>query len=111
MPLEGESKAEYNRRYYRENREALRLVLRENHLKHHDERLKKMEQANRKKGATKREKGPKAAMVVKVSKVRRYTIIMDRCYFNKETGFTQDQLEEIITKMNAPKVQKVGRRG
>lgn len=101
MPFKDpEAKKAYIAAYKKERREQLRKQGREWRLKNMRAISEQQEQANRKRGHGKRKTAPpgksEAAPKVKVTKIRRYTIIEDRVYFNRESGFTPEEIQAVL---------------
>lgn len=91
---------EKNGKAYREKmRERIRKSHREWYLKNRDEKLAKITEHNRKKlGFAEREvkDGPKAQRAVRVPMVRRWVFIEGKVYFNKETGYSLEEIAKIF---------------
>lgn len=117
MPFKDPAKqAAYIKKYEEIRREERRKQKRENWLKNHEHNLKLLEKRNRKRGSEKREpNGPLVKKRVRVPKVRKFVVIEDRIYFNREFGFTYREMLDVMkafregSKEEPVKVKKKGR--
>lgn len=107
MPfLDPEAKRQWQRAYQAQRRATLKLIKRAARLKKYEQYQATMTAYNRKKGSKERPVGKKAKKRVRVSKIRRWTIIPDQdgrelAYFNKETGYDREELEMIVKMLRA----------
>jgi hypothetical protein len=91
-----EAQKAYLKKYEEIRREERRKRRREVRLERRAEELKEQERARRKMGKPQRPEGGKALRKVKVPKVRRYVFIEDRVYFNRDIGFTRDEIDRVM---------------
>jgi hypothetical protein len=98
MPFKNEEdRKAYMKKYEEIRREERRKQKRENWLKNHEHNLQVLAKRNKKKGFQKREPdGPHTKKRVRVPKVRKWTIIEDRIYFNREIGFSLEEMREVM---------------
>jgi hypothetical protein len=98
MPFKNEEdRKAYMKKYEEIRREERRKQKRENWLKNHEHNLAVLAKRNKKKGFQKRKPGgTHLKNRPRVSKVRRWTIIEDRIYFNREIGFTLEEMREVM---------------
>ena len=90
-----------NKEYAETNRDKLRLLKREWRNKQLAEARRKTAEANRKRGHKPRPVGDKRQTRINVGKTRRWLVVANKIYFNREIGFELSELRSILKDANA----------